>query len=150
MSYTGKYVERASDLNSRSTHVKIFGEEKLRAKLLAYTTGVDPATTENLKRVSRLIRDYAKVLVPVDTGALRQSIRLETIVVKGKTKRIAVRAGGFVTNRKSGEKVNYASFVEFGTSVNRPQPFMRPAYVKYRTELINSISQDVFERMRRA
>ena len=150
MSYKGNYPERASNLNAKSAHVKIFGEEKLRAKLMAYTTGVDPATTKNLKAVSRLIRDYAKTIVPVDTGALQQSIRLDNIVVKGKTKRIAVRAGGFATNWKTGRKVDYASFVEFGTSRNRPQPFMRPAYVKYRTALINAISNDVFDRMRRA
>lgn len=133
-----------------SAHVKIIGEQALRAKLNAYAEGVDPATVKNLDAVAELIRDHARTIVPVDTGSLRKSIRREKIVVQGKVKRISIRAGGYVTNPRSNRKVDYASYVEFGTSRMRAQPFLRPAYVRYRKKLIEAISQDVFDRMRNA
>lgn len=54
----------------------------------------------------------AQSIVPVDTGNLRDSIHA---VKEGDMKAAVVT------------EVEYAPYVEFGTSVQTPQPYMRPA-----------------------
>ena len=72
--------------------------------------------------------EKAQQLVPVDTGSLRKSIRKERRVNKqGKTTYLGIRAGGNIRHPRTGRLVNYASYVEHGTSRQRPQPFLRPA-----------------------
>ena len=65
------------------------------------------------------IVDGAKRLVPVDTGALRDSIRKE---MSPGAPSCRVEAFG---DRAAGE--GYALFVEFGTRHAPAQPFLRPA-----------------------
>ncbi len=73
-------------------------------------------------------KDDAWKRVPVDTGALRKSIRKERISKPaGNIIYTGIRAGGHVVNPKTGRLVDYARFVEYGTSAQRPQPFLRPA-----------------------
>lgn len=55
----------------------------------------------------------AKILSPVDTGALKNSIST------------SISAGGL--SAEIGPTVRYAHFVEEGTSRMSPQPYMRPA-----------------------
>ncbi len=68
--------------------------------------------------MGKMVRE-AKQIVPVDTGALLASIE------KLKMKSVP----GLVTFGFSagGEAVDYARYVEWGTSKMRPQPYMRPA-----------------------
>ena len=91
-------------------------------------------------------RDRAKRLVTVDTGALRRSIRLEVRRREGKTHFIGIGAGGFVRNPRTGRLVDYAAFVEFGTSRQRPQPFLRPAM---RWAQNNRLKRNIWEAMAR-
>jgi len=65
-----------------------------------------------------LMVDIAKTIVRVDTGSLQQSIRKQHT----RNRVISVRAGGYVTNPKTGKRVNYAHWVE------KNYPYMRPAY----------------------
>lgn len=58
-----------------------------------------------------LIVGLAKVYVPVDTGSLRDSIRKERGGQGAHWREFRVRAGGYVTNPKSGGKVDYAVHV---------------------------------------
>lgn len=70
----------------------------------------------------------AKELVPVDTGSLRKSIRRERHAwPAGKITYTGVRAGGYIVNPRTKKLVDYARYVCYGTSRQRPQPFMRPA-----------------------
>lgn len=132
----------------KSAHVQVIGEQRLRANLVTFTEGVDPVTTRELEAVADKIRDHAKAIAAIDTGAMMKSVAKEKIVVKGLVKSIRVRAGGRVVNPKTGRLVDYASYVEFGTSRNRPQPFLRPAYVKHRTDVIKAIMGGMIARMK--
>ena len=75
------------------------------------------------ERYGGLMLQLARELVPVDTGALRDSIRVvhrhvaEQIILD-------VVSGGTA-------KVSYQWFVELGTQHSLPQPFMSPAYEAY-------------------
>jgi HK97 gp10 family phage protein len=61
------------------------------------------------------VQDAAKALVPVDTGFLRDSIDM------------AVEGGTTTANAEIGATAPYGGFVEYGTSTNPAQPYMRPA-----------------------
>lgn len=71
---------------------------------------------------AQMMKGIAQVLVRVDTGSLRDSIRVER-GGRGKNWRvIRVRAGGYKTNPKTGRLVDYAGHVE------RKYPYIRPAW----------------------
>lgn len=90
----------------------------------------EESAIEALNKTADDARDRAKELVAVDTGSLKKSIRKERHAwPSGKITYTGIRAGGYIVNPKTGRKVNYAKYVEYGTSRQRPQPFMRPALV---------------------
>lgn len=88
----------AADLNQRGRHVG---------------TGVATATRKAGMDVER----DGKILCPVDTGNLRNSIST-TVTGSGNSAEIGVEIG---------PTANYGDFVETGTSRMRPQPYMGPA-----------------------
>lgn len=65
------------------------------------------------------IASIARQLCPVDTGALRDSIAIETY---------AGHRPGFGTAKRIVVGQFYAPFVEFGTSRMAAQPFLMPAF----------------------
>lgn len=71
-----------------------------------------------LKATADDVLAISKPLVPVKTGALKASGRVEVI---GPAK---VRVG------YGNEAVDYAKFQEFGTSVTEAQPFLTPAFAQ--------------------
>lgn len=126
--------------------VEIYGAQKLMARLVRLEKALDPAAIKGVKEVAKAIRDDAKEMCPVDTGSLQKSIRVGAYAKPaGHTHSVRVTAGGHVTNPKSKRKVDYASYVEFGTSKQRSQPFMRPAIVKHRRDLAKAIKEAIRE-----
>ena len=65
---------------------------------------------------AQLVKDSAETFVPVRTGNLKSTIRIEET---GKPMERLVRAGG--------DQAPYAPPVEYGTFKMAAQPFMRPA-----------------------
>jgi hypothetical protein len=65
---------------------------------------------------------YAQVYCRVDTGSLRDSIRVERGGIEKHWREVRVRAGGYITNPKTGKLVDYARIVE------HRYPYMRPAW----------------------
>ena len=117
--------------------LKVYGTNKLMARLAELRTiRLMKRTEDNMKATAEKIRDDAKAIVPVDTGSLKTSIRLQVRPRPSAHKiNVSVSAGGYVTNPKTGLKVNYASFVEYGTRKMAPRPYMRPAIEKHKAEL---------------
>ena len=111
-----------------SSQIKIVGMEQVKRNFDALMADLDPLTVSILKKAAKDVKEEARELVPVDTGALRKSIRVtSTAKEAGHITRVGVRAGGYETNPKTGNLVNYAVFVEFGTSRQAPQPYLVPA-----------------------
>jgi HK97 gp10 family phage protein len=77
---------------------------------------IQRAAAEGVATAGGYIVDLAKQLCPVDTGALRASIRLEP---DSPELTMTVKAGGGA--------VDYAAFIEYGTSRSAAQPFLTPA-----------------------
>ena len=96
---------------------------------------------EVLMQQAELMKGLAQVAVPVDTGSLRDSIRVERGGEGLHWRQVRVRAGGYVVNPKSGRLVDYAVFVE------ARQPFMRPAYDEVCPTIAGMIQSRVVERV---
>ena len=122
--------------------IEIIGLTELEEKLSNLDVKLSRALDEALEEIAEKIRDDAKSLVPVDTGALKKSIRIEK---KEKLQVSIVAGGGGVINPRTGREVDYAGYVEFGTSHMSPQPYMQPALEKNRDELLNIVKRKVLE-----
>jgi len=122
--------------------IEIVRLTELEEKLSNLDVKLSRALDEALKEIAEKIRDDAKGFVPVDTGALKKSIRIEK---KGKLQVSIVAGGGGVINPRTGREVDYASFVEFGTSRMSPQPYMQPALEKNRDEILRIVKEKVLE-----
>lgn len=75
--------------------------------------GIDSAIFVALEEIGLLAENYAAKKCPVDTGDLRGSITYE------------VDADNNVVH--IGTNIEYAPYVELGTSRQKAQPFLRPA-----------------------
>lgn len=75
--------------------------------------GIDSAIGVALEKIGLLAENYAAKKCPVDTGNLRGSITYE-VDTDGRAVYI-------------GTNVEYAPYVELGTSRQKAQPFLRPA-----------------------
>lgn len=102
------------------------------------------AAYAELLQQAELMVGLAQVYVNVDTGSLRDSIRVERVAPSYHLHRtVRVRAGGYVTNPKTGKKVNYATYQEL------THPYMRPAFEEIRANLGELIKRRVVEKINR-
>lgn len=92
------------------------------------TTVLDRLTAETRPRAGVIVMETAflvegdaKMLAPVDTGALKNSLHTE-------------RKGDLMATVSDG--MEYGIFQELGTSRMRAQPFMVPALEKNRTQFV--------------
>lgn len=96
---------------------------------------------EAINEAADLIVGLAQVNVRVDTGSLRDSIRKERGGIGLRWRMMRVRAGGYVTNPKTRQLVNYATVIE------QRYPFLRPAvanvYPQIRTMIENKVMEKV-------
>ena len=81
---------------------------------------IQSAITEALETIGKRVVAYAKADCPVDTGKLRDSIQY---VVDDSDNSLSV-----------GTNVEYAPYVEMGTSRQKAQPFLRPAVTEHTDE----------------
>jgi len=91
---------------------------------------------EALDEGADFMKMMARLLVLVDTGTLRKTIRKE----KGAGNIVRVRAGGYFINPKTGKICNYAHWVEM------KYPYMRPAYRMTKPYIERLIRQKVVQR----
>lgn len=86
---------------------------RLAADLARVETQVDQRAAEVIYETSNAIRDTAKQLAPVDTGALRDSISA------------GMHSDGL--GASIGPTVDYGLQGEYGTTTKAPRPFLAPA-----------------------
>lgn len=71
------------------------------------------AAYEELLQQAHLMQGIWQVRAPVDTGSYRDSVRIErTAPTQHLHRMVRVRAGGYVTNPKTGKIVDYAAILE--------------------------------------
>ena len=96
--------------------MQLIGLSRLNKAIRNVRLVIPKSVKTGMRRGANLIRMEARRRVPVKTGFLRSTIGAEIRIPK----RDIVEAVAFAT-------AFYAPFVEFGTSRNRAQPFLRPA-----------------------
>ena len=103
-----------------SVSITITGVVEAVDSLTKIRTKLPDACEEGLTKIANdIIIKEAKRIVPVDTGRLRDSIKVDSTSP---------------TEVKGGTDVFYAGFVEFGTARQRSQPYFRPAIDKGKRE----------------
>ena len=93
-----------------------------------YNTAIEQA----MKEAVLIVEADAKRKAPVDTGRLRGSITNEVRKIAG-----AVLEGRVGTN------VDYAKYVELGTSRQDPQPYLRPALRNNFNDIVSIIQEAI-------
>ena len=89
---------------------------------------------------ARLMQGIAQTTCPVDTGALRDSIRIERVAPSYHLHRVVrVRCGGYVRNPRTGKIVNYCVVQE------RKHGFMRRAWEQVRPGIEEMIKARVVQ-----
>jgi HK97 gp10 family phage protein len=86
------------------------------------------AQQDGLEAGARIVETHAKVLCPVDTGFLRNSIQVDSV-----TPMEAIIA----------PHTDYAEYVEFGTSRMEAQPYMRPGLDEHEDEIVQAVRDTV-------
>ena len=120
------------------------GMEHLGNVLKKMPDKVREQAQDKLLTYAHKVKNVAYMMVPVKTGSLQKSIRVEVYSVPaGYLVKLGIRAGGYVTNPESHRIVDYAAFVEYGTRKMRAQPFMRPAIKFYESELKRTLKEIV-------
>lgn len=102
--------------------------ERLKKRLLALPRAAKKAAREAVFEEAFQLANLQRRVVPVESGALRDSIRVEdgkhdlqaVVLAGGKTTTVAARSGQ--------GKYDYANAVEFGNSESKAQPFFFPSY----------------------
>lgn len=122
--------------------IEIIGLTELENKLSNLDEKLSKALAEALDEISKKIRDDAKSFAPVDTGSLRKSIRTEK---KGNLEASIIAGGGGLVNPRTGREVDYAGYVEYGTSRMSPQPYMQPALEKNMNEILQIVKEKILE-----
>lgn len=79
---------------------------------------ISQAVQRALKEIGLTAETYAKLNAPVDTGRLRSSI---THAIDE-------------SNAYIGTNVEYAKYVELGTTKQKPQPYLKPAVTEHMLE----------------
>jgi HK97 gp10 family phage protein len=95
------------------------------------TAEVEKKAMDRLQKAGEVVAKAARQKVPVDTGKLRETIRVTRLPGDPKQD-IRVYAG----SRKKGEAY-YAHMVEYGTVKMKAKPFLRPALNQSKTEIMN-------------
>lgn len=83
-----------------------------------FKNALPPQIERALTEIGLVAEGYAKDLCPADTGRLRNSI---TFTVDGQSTYI-------------GTNVEYATFVEMGTTRMAPRPYIKPAALNHTAE----------------
>lgn len=97
----------------------------------AAAKGIKSAINVALEKIGLLAEGYAQMKCPVDTGNLRASITHE---VDAGEKAVYI-----------GTNVEYAPYVELGTSKMGAQPFLRPAATEHGSQYRQVIKRELEE-----
>ena len=119
----------------------------VKAKLALLPEKILKYAEEALLNQAHLMAGLAQIYCPVDTGSLRDSIRVERGGEGLHWREIRVRAGGYVTNPKTGRLVDYAVHQEFGTRYVYGKLYMTRAYEEVKPTIAEMIRANVVEKV---
>ena len=128
--------------------MELQGYRQLQAKLdkLGYDAGRQMAPA--LVKAAGVVRDKAKALAPVDTGAMRDGIHVTKPKVRLRAASVRVQTGRREQmGIPKGANYYYPAAVEYGTKHRAAQPFMRPAALASRKQVVAILSDELGRRI---
>lgn len=130
--------------------ISFLGDKQLQAKLkrLAIQSQRKILRTA-MRKAMKPVKERAQALVPVDSGALRNSIRQ-----KSRTKRGISRAFVSTGTRQelgipSDAKGYYPAVIEYGTRTRPAKPYLRRALQEKRTSVLSELAADIGQAIER-
>lgn len=108
----------------------IIGERELRRRLEQMLPRVKSEIEQALTDSALLVERDAKIKSPVDTGRLRSSLT-----------HVSEDSGSDNPSVKVGTNVEYAKFVEFGSSRQAAQPFLYPALIENEQKIKRKLAE---------
>ena len=127
-------MARSYTAKQKRVKVKIEGAEKIVKALNNMDTGAEKILAKAAKAGGDIAVNEAKRKCPVDTGALKNSIKMQ--LNKVTEKRAVVKID-------YDKKLKYGVFVELGAKGRAPNPFMRNAVDKNKGSINNAIVSEV-------
>ena len=103
-----------------------------------------------LKKRAQPFADTARDLVPVDKGALKDSIGVSTVLAKSQRRGFKKEGRDDVVVFVGAGPHPQASLQEFGTKDFRAQPYMRPAWDKHKNQTLDGIVGDMWDEIEKA
>ena len=125
--------------------IEAVGFEELERVLLSLPGALaEFVQGDGLFAAAGVVRDEARALVPVDTGALKSSLRRarrSARVPTGRGVRTIPNAAAVVRAGRSG--VRHAVFVEYGTVNTHARPFLMPALLGTRARQLRAAASAI-------
>lgn len=122
----------------------------VKARLAELPQKMTDYAFEVLLKQAHLIVGLAQINCPVETGSLRDSIRVERGGVGLRWREVRVRAGGYITNPDTGKIVDYAKFQEFGTKYISAQYYLTRAVEAVQPTIAAMIKSEVVNKVNAA
>jgi hypothetical protein len=124
-----------------------FTDPNIKEKLATLPEKMLDWAEETLIQQAHLIVGLAQVYCPVDTGSLRDSIRVERGGHSLHWREVKVRAGGYITNPNTGRRVDYAVYQEYGTRYIYGNLFLTRAVEEVKPTIAEMIKENVAEKI---
>ena len=125
MSYSAK---------QKKVKVTLEGKDAIIKRLKSMGEGAQKVLEKAASEGGEIALDYAKAHCPVDTGALKQSLKLTVDKVTN------TRATVKVDYDKS---LNYGVYVELGSQGRKPNPFLRNSVDSNQNSINNTVGETV-------
>lgn len=107
----------------------VTGTDRLKSQLIAMAERMVKAAAQAERDGAEDVQEDMRAFVPVDSGRLRDSIRVEE--------------AGSGLNVGPGDEVDYAMYVEYGTSEIAAQPYAGPAADRARSAFVGTVRDTV-------
>lgn len=98
------------------------------------------AIAKSSRIAGKLLMAAGKARAPVDTGALKQSIKVRAIK-RNRRGDVGVVVG--TSQREFVGDLFYGAMVEYGTEKMQARPYMRPAYEENKDEIISTFQREI-------
>lgn len=109
---------------------KIEGQQELLNNLSKYSKDKVEEVYQAVAAVQAIVINDARNIVPVRTGNLLKSIQAGVVQIDDDEVTAEVKA-----------EAEYASFVEFGTSRQRPKPYLTPAVEANQSTFMRAVAR---------
>lgn len=132
--------------------IRLLGAPELQAQLKALPLKVQKKLLrQGMRKAGKLVRDEAQRLVPVDTGELKQSLKVRALLRGRGSFGVRIMTG---TRSELGIDPDaqgyYPASVEFGSRTQPAQPYLRAAADAKREEVFSIMRESVRAGIREA